>query len=85
MHLWQQGNEQNKKLTRNYKNILTKFEIDYLTNFSASTSNFYGLLKIHKSALTSEPIAKPNNEFVEVLEPSDLKLRPIVAGPTYPT
>ena len=29
-----------------------------------------------------EATAKQNNEYVEVLEPSDLKLRSIVAGPT---
>ena len=39
-----------KKLTQKYENILTKLEIDYLTNFSASANNFYGLPKIHKSA-----------------------------------
>ena len=34
-----------KKLTQKYENILTKLDIDYLTNFSASTSNFYVLPK----------------------------------------
>ena len=71
-----------KKVTQWYENILTKLEIEYLTNFSASTSNFYGLPKVHKSALISEAIAKQNTKYVEVLEPNDLKLRPIVAGPT---
>ena len=32
--------------------------------------------------MISEATAKQNNEYVEVLEPSDLKLRSIVAGPT---
>ena len=35
--------------------------------------------------MISEAIAKQNNEYVEVLEPSDLKLWPIVADPTCPT
>ena len=35
--------------------------------------------------MISEAIAKQNNEYVEILEPSDLKLRPIVACPTCPT
>ena len=74
-----------KKLIQKYENTSTKLEIDYLTNVSASTNNFDGLPKIHKSALISEAIAKQNNEYVEVLEPSDLKLRHIVAGPTCPT
>ena len=43
------------------------------------------LPRIHKPALISEVIAKQDNEYVEVVEPSDLKLWPIVAGPTCPT
>ena len=39
-----------KKLTQKYQNVLTKLEIDYLTKFSVSKSNFYGFPKIHKSA-----------------------------------
>ena len=74
-----------KKLTQKYENILTKLKADYLTNFVASTSNFYGFPKIHESAFISEAIAKQNNEYVEVLESRDLKLRPIAAGPTCPT
>ena len=82
--MWQQGNEQIEKLTQNYQNILTKLEIDYLTNFSDSKSNFYCLPKIDKFALISEAIAKQNNKYEEVLEPSDLKLQPIVAQSTRP-
>ena len=37
---------------------------------------------MYNSALISEALANQNNEYEEVLEPSDLKLRPIVAGPT---
>ena len=60
--------------------MLIKLKRDYLTNFSASTRNFYCLPKVHKSALTLETIAKQNNKYVEVLEPSDLKLRTKVAA-----
>ena len=35
--------------------------------------------------MISEAVAKQNNKYVEVLELSDLKLQPIVAGPTCPT
>ena len=74
-----------KKTNPEVWNILTKLEIDYFTNFSASASSFYGLPKIRKSALISEATAKQNKEYVDVLEPSDInKLRPIVAGPTCP-
>ena len=37
---------------------------------------------MYNSALISEALANQNNEYEEVLEPSDLKLRPIAAGPT---
>ena len=60
--------------------MLIKLKRDYLTNFSASTRNFYRLPKVHKSALILETIAKQNNKYVEVLEPSDLKLRTKVAA-----
>ena len=73
-----------KKLIQKYENILTKLEIDYL-NFSVLTSNFYGSPKIHQSAFISEAIAKQNNKYVEILEPSDLKRWHIVASPTCPT
>ena len=56
-----------------------------MTNFSAWTCNFYGLSEIHRYALISKGITNQNNEYVELLGPSDLKLRPIVAGPTCPT
>ena len=35
--------------------------------------------------MISEAVAKQNNKYVEVLELSDLKLQPIVAGLTCPT
>ena len=66
-----------KKLSQKYENILNKLEIDHLTNFSPSTSNFYSFPNINKFALKSEAIQ--DNEYAEVLEPSELK--PIVAGP----
>ena len=37
-----------------------------------------------KSALISEAIGKQNNEYVEILEYNDRKLRHIVAGHTCP-
>ena len=57
----------------------------YLTESNTKTSNFYGLPKIHKSKLISSEIQKQNSEYVEILEPDDLKLRPIVGGPVCPT
>ena len=68
-----------------YKNELTSDEIKYLTKFQMRTSNFYGLPKVHKSKIIKEAIKEQNSIYIECLEPQDLKLRPIVAGPNCPT
>ena len=49
------------------------------------TSNFYGLPKVHKSKQINEAIHQQNNEYVEIYEPDDLTVRPIVDGPNCPT
>ena len=38
-----------KRFLKNYKSHMTEKEMDYLQNFEAKTSNFYGLPKEHKS------------------------------------
>ena len=60
-------------LTKEYKQELTKKQIDYLQNFAPRTSNIYGLPKIHKS-----------QEIASVIN-TELPFRPTVAGPTCPT
>jgi len=72
-------------LCEKYKNDLRDEEKDYLTKFQSKTSNFYGLPKVHKSKIIKEAIERQNAEYIECLEPYDLKLRPIVAGPNCPT
>ena len=74
-----------KTLCQRYDNILTKHEIEYLTKFDVKTSNYYGLPKIHKSKLIKEAICEQNSEYIEILNPDDLKFRPIIAGPACPT
>ena len=74
-----------KKIIEKYKDNLTKKEKEYLISFSYNTSNFYGLPKIHKSKLIQNAIKEQQKEYVHIIEPSDLKLRPIVAGPICPT
>ena len=74
-----------KKLIEKYKDCLTTKEKDYLINFRFSSSNFYGLPKIHKSKVIKTVLENQNKEYIEAFEPSDLTLRPIVAGPTCPT
>ena len=64
-----------------YESLLIKTERLYLTNISFSTSNFYGLPKVHKSKQINEAIQQQNNEYIEIHEPDDLTVRPIVGGP----
>ena len=68
-----------------YKSILSDKERTYLTKFQPKTSNFYGLPKIHKSLNIMDAIKEQNSDCINILEPQDLKLRPIVAGPSCPT
>ena len=69
----------------NTKIVLQKKEKEYLISFLYNTSNFYGLPKIHKSKLIQNAMKEQQKEYLHILEPSDLKLRPIVAGPICPT
>ena len=73
------------KIIEKYKYNLTKKKKVYLTRFSYNRSNFYGLPKIHKSKLIQNAIKEQQKEYVDIIEPPDLKLRPIMAGPIYPT
>ena len=72
------------KIIEKYKDNLTKKEKEYLISFSYNTSNFYGLPKIHKSKLIQNAIKEQQKEYVHITDPSDLKLRPIVAAPICP-
>ena len=56
-----------------------------MTNFNCKTSNFYGLPKVHKSKEIKDAIKTQNTEYIEIINPRDLKFRPIVAGPANPT
>ena len=67
-----------EKLIAKFSNCLLKEEQDFLTKFSFSTSNFYGLPKVHKSKIIQEAIQVQNSEYIKVNEPSDLTLQPIV-------
>ncbi|XP_071177790.1 uncharacterized protein [Mytilus edulis] len=68
-----------------YTTATTEKEYDYLKNFERKTSNFYGLPKIHKSKEIQSAINSQQNEYIKVQKPTDLKLRPIIAGPASPT
>ena len=74
------------KIIEEYKDNLTKKEKVYLISFSYNLSNFYGLPKIHKFSKIIQNVIKEQQKGHEhIIEPSDLKLRSIVAGPICPT
>ena len=58
-----------EKLVAKYSNCLLKEEQDSLTKFSFSTSNFYGLPKVHKSNFIQEAIQVQNSEYIKTYEP----------------
>ena len=64
---------------------LTKKEIEFLIKFDCKTSTFYGLPKIHKSKIIQDICNELESEYIEVLDPNDIQLRPIVAGPRCET
>lgn len=72
-------------LIRNHCDELTDDEQKYLVEFEVKTSNFYGLPKVHKSKNIIDSLNNASQNVVECKNPSDLKFRPIVAGPACPT
>ena len=57
---------------------MTNKEKDYLTNFEARESLFYGLPKVHKSTIIKTAIE--NSEYMTCPNPEDLSFRLIVRG-----
>ena len=74
-------------MANKYEPLLTKAEKLHLfqRNICFSTSNFYRLPKVHKSKQINDAIQPQNNEYIEIHEPDDLTVRPIVGGPNCPT
>jgi hypothetical protein len=69
------------KLLHEHEGELHKEEIDYITNFTFTESYFYGLPKVHKSEVISNAILEQHTEYINIINPDDLKFRPIVGGP----
>ena len=67
------------------RNNLTKKEVDYLANFKWQSSNNYCTPKVHKCKRIQEAIAFSPDDYIEVFQPEDLKIRPIISGPESPT
>ena len=77
--------KQLSNLVSKHRNSLTAKESDFITNFEPKPSNVYGLPKIHKSKEIQNAVKEQGNEYIKLLQPKDLKLRPIIAGPACPT
>ena len=63
----------------------TNTEWKFLNDKHHEVSTFYGLPKIHKSKITESQINTKKSEAIEIFEPNDLKLRPIVGVRRFPT
>ena len=74
-----------EKIITDYGDKLTIKEKSYLLKFKAKTSNFYGLPKIHKSQIINDKCKNSESTYICIECPDDLKIRPIVAGPTCET
>ena len=64
---------------------LTKKESDFLNNYILKSSNFYRLLKLHKSEEIKVAIETQKSEYIVIRNARDHIFRPIVAGPSCPT
>jgi hypothetical protein len=83
----------NYKDKLNYRKLIDRFqtcsvhkEYDYFTNFEAKQRNFYALPTIHKSKHINEKCStQQSSTIINMTNVIDLKVRPIVAGPSCQT
>ena len=73
------------KFLENFEHCLTDKEYEYLTKFECKQSNFYGLPKVHKSKDIKNACTNTTEDIVNISNVSDLKMRPIIAGPVCQT
>ena len=57
----------------------------FLVKFDWQTSTFYGLPKIRKSKIIQDICNERKSEYIEILDPDDLQVRPVIAGPRCKT
>lgn len=74
-----------KILVDKYKHCLTKPERRAITSFDHTTTNIYGVPKIHKSKILKEAIKLVSTNYLMLPNPVDLKFRLIFGGPNSPT
>ena len=68
-----------------HKESVTEKEKEYITKFTFRNSNFYGLPKIHKSETIKDMFKENQESYIHMKHPKNLKLRPIIAGPSCET
>ena len=73
------------RFLRQHKMCFTEPECKFLNHKHHEVSSFYRLPKIHKSTIIESAINSEDSEIIEIFETSDLKLRPVDAGPKCPT
>jgi hypothetical protein len=72
-------------ITNRYGQGVTAKETKYLLSFDIKTSNLYGLNKIHDSQIIHDKFKNFVSSYIDVEHLTDLKIRPIIAGPTCET
>lgn len=70
---------------KQYANILTENEYNYLTARTHKLSNFYTLPKLHKNKELNNILLKSDKEYIKVKLETDIEGRPINSGPIYHT
>ena len=70
-----------RRLIDTHKTVLTEKEESYLLQFESNDSHFYVLPKVHKSAPIASKCAESSTQIIQMNDITDLKLRPIIAGP----
>ena len=74
-----------ENLTDKYSDVLEEHEIEYLTEFRPSTSNFYVPPKVHKSKIITNLVEEKSVEYLKIENPPEIPSRLIVAGLNSPT
>ena len=74
-----------KTLISKHKACLTKDEINFILNDNWKSSVFTAYPKIHKSSSLKIASNSCFDDYIEMDPPTDLKARPVIAGPIAPT
>ena len=72
-----------KNFARQYKNVLTEKEYQFLTNNEYKMAHFYMLPKLHKSPIINDTL-KEGSEYIHLTDfEEQVEGRPIVGGPAF--